>query len=255
MGIVGVLGRDFCGSTMLCRLLACLEGVASGGELHWLVDAAPGRNAYTKSGFKVQPQCTVHGEDCSIYTRQFIRRAWAPAELYQKCIKRSGASWLVVTDKSVRNYSRFVSEPILAIVLYKTPQGQYDSDRRHERRPVENSVMSWAKEYSNILDWVGSSGLVSKKVVAPYDYVARYPEKALAVITKTLGLPPPPGDVLEQFGKPLDIDGFHCVGGNRKAMQRHTITRDVPPEAFALSGTQKAIVQPVWRKLQRLAAF
>ena len=216
---VGVIGHDHCGSTAYCRLLASLPGVATAGELHWLVDAPPDREVATRAGWSVSRRCTLHGDDCPVFTPEF-RGNVNPRTLYHQVRRQMGADTLVSTDKYPGHFERFMKpRAMLGVVLFKHPRAAVTSDVLTNRRVFDVALDLWAADYRLILEW--APRYCARVIWQRYEDFATDPTAALEAVAGELGVrtPPPPHRKLPDC----------CIiGGNEPARGRGTVG---PPDA------------------------
>jgi hypothetical protein len=224
---IGIVGRDFCGSTMLLRLLTCLDGVKSGGELHWLVDVPPSGVVRTRAGWDVSRRCVVHGDDCKAFTREFTSARHAQKDLYAEAAEALGAQVLVSADKMISHYQRFVKRwEMDAIVLFKTPQAQVYSDMKNERRGFFDALDMWTTTYDAIIKWALGEKFPKRTVFVSYEQLAADPLMTLEVICRALDLPKPPEDLLQRFSDAPLVGGYHCIGCSPHSHKRDVISVD-----------------------------
>lgn len=213
---IAIVGRDFCGSTLLSRLLWALPGVAAPGELHWLVDIFPGTTMRTRAGYEVSRACRVHGPDCKRLGEPFVSRLFRPDRLYAEIAKRLGCETLVSSDKGPNYYEALGFEGS-AILLWKTPAQQAASDRRNEGRTIAESLEWWHDLHSKVLD---ESWRFDPVFVMSYGRLAADPWKQLALLADRLDLPS-----VIKTRRLSEIDYCH-IGGSPGAQQ----STDVKPD-------------------------
>ena len=224
---VGVVGRDFCGSTMLLRLLSCLDGVGTGGELHWLIDVPPLGILRAAAGWSFTRYCVVHGKSCPVFTPAFVTAPRGPKSLYREVAAQMQVPILVTTDKYVGHYRDFTRKGELeAIVLFKEPLGQARSDMRHHKRAPTTAIKQWTETYEQIMHWTEVEHYPKRAVYVPYVRLTADPFATLASICLVLGLPAPPEDITARFARAASERTYHCIGGNPQALERTTIETD-----------------------------
>ena len=85
---VGLVGLDYCGSTLLCNLLGGLPGCIGVGETHWIIDNQ--KNKTMDAG-----RCRECGpQDCPIFTDHLLK------ELNHKTTVDTGSWWRTIADSS-----------------------------------------------------------------------------------------------------------------------------------------------------------
>lgn len=224
---VGIVGRDFCGSTMLLKMLSCLDGVESGGEMHWLIDAPSGGARKTRAGWPVTRRCVVHGDTCPKLTPAFVDGPHAPETLYAEVAEALGAKVLVSADKMVMHYQRFVEHGKLdAIVLFKSPRAQVSSDMRNERRGFFEALDLWIATYQQIIEWVLSEKYPSRTSFVSYEKLASKPRLMMRAICAHHDLPAPSEDFLDRFQSANNTKAYHCIGGSPHSHDRSSVSVD-----------------------------
>lgn len=168
MRFAGIVGRRFCGSTILARAMAAVPGVASVGELHWLIDA-PGH---------AMSRCTPCGIDCEIFTPPLRRGPWDRSHLYETVLKHHGGDVLLSADKTPWQYERFLPPHTMdGILLFRDPLGAVASDLRRgifanpkSGEAARWALLGWLEFYHGIDLWMGSF-CKNWCVVSYYDFV------------------------------------------------------------------------------------
>jgi hypothetical protein len=224
---IGIVGRDFCGSTMLLRLFACVPGVEPVGELHWLLDAPANMGVKTRAGWTVSRECVVCGAECEAFTPEFVNGAHDKHLLYEQVAKRLDASVIVSGDKMPMHYERFVQPGEMdAIVLYKSPQAQVYSDMKNEERDFDDALLLWCRAYDSIIKWVMRPGFVRSVVYVCYEDLAESPLSEMSRICSALELHEPPEDLVEQFLSTQLDKRYHCIGCSPHSHRRGEIIVD-----------------------------
>jgi hypothetical protein len=199
---VCILGMSFCGSTMLSGIAYNIPGAFSGGELHWLKhqDEIPD-----------VPLCSACGENCAVL--RGIDPGTPDDELYAAVAQAASASILVTSDKSRWIVERYTKpRQIKAVVLFKRPEAQLASDRRHHSEwaeTVEKHAAMYAQWYSGHLHWV--SYYAQSHIVVSYEKLAQNPQQQLEKICASLDLPDPKNPLA------YPPSPWHNVGGNASA--------------------------------------
>jgi hypothetical protein len=233
MRTIGIVGRDFCGSTLLSRLLSCVEGVTPVGEMHWLIDAPSGGAIITDAGWPVTRKCVVHGDSCTKLTPEFVDAPHSPSTLYSEVAKAMGASTLVSADKRISHYERFTKPGELdAIVLFKTPQNQVVSDIRNEKREFERSLARWTFVYESIIGWCTFHRYPKSFIFVSYEDLVADPLNMMIAICSNLELPKPPYDIAEKFEKSATEKRYHCIGCSPHSHMHTTIKFDASTQCL-----------------------
>lgn len=224
---IGIVGRDFCGSTMLLRLLSCIDGVDVGGELHWLTDVPPSGEVKTRAGWVVSRECTIHGSECPVFTKEFTSARHAQKDLYTEVAEAMGASVLVSADKMTSHYSRFVKRHKMdAIVLFKAPEAQAHSDMKNEGQDFLESLDTWASTYDLIIKWAIGEKFPKRAVFVSYEALAADPLLLMETLCRVLDLSAPPSDLLERFANADTDEGYHCIGCSPHSRDRSSVSVD-----------------------------
>jgi hypothetical protein len=215
---MGIIGHDHCGSTVLCRLLATIPGVESGGELHWLLDAPPQGTVAMRAGWPVSRSCAVHGEECAVFTADFVAGLVDPSTLYAIARERLAAEILVSTDKYPGHFERHVPPgEMLGVVLFKHPYAAVTSDVLTNHRGFGAALDSWATDYEAIVTW--APRFCHQVIWQSYEVFACAPAATLERIAAALGREVPGG----AGGLATD---YHFIGGNAPARARSHIAVD-----------------------------
>ena len=238
--IIGIVGRDFCGSTLLSRLFSCIKGVTPAGEMHWLVDAPSGGSIITDAGWPVTRKCVVHGDSCDKLTPTFVDAPHSPDTLYAEVAQAMDASILVSADKAIRHYERFTKpEEMDAVVLFKTPQAQAVSDIRNEKREFDRALARWTFVYESIIGWCTFHRYPRSFIFVSYEELVADPLNMMIAICSNLGLPQPTYDIVERFEKSATEKRYHCIGCNPHSHMHTTIKFD--PSTQCLTRHQKSM--------------
>lgn len=259
MRTIGIVGRDFCGSTMLLRLFAAIERVEPVGELHWLIDA-PVAGTKTSAGWTVTRSCVVCGKDCPVFTPEFVSSSHTAEDLYGDVAKQVGANTIVSADKLMMHYERFLKPGQLdAIVLYKSPQAQVCSDMNNEGRDFDQALALWSMTYNCIIDWCANAEFPRSYTFVSYEELAANPRGVMASLCLRLGLAEPPDDLLDLFVVSQLKRRYHCIGCSPHSHRRGEIVVDkhwkevLTEQQKALCTNGQAAV--VLRRLQHLSGI
>ena len=194
---VGIVGVDYCGSTILNTMLDCLPGVFGAGETHWILDGGLG--------------CRECGPvACPVLTKELLealRRdhtGWWP-----KLAAAGGATLVVSSDKRPTHY-RHLGCPDALIYLYKHPVANVVSRLKRLTSPSGDALAEATKWYVshslNRLRWVERSGVPA--VTVALDALAVDPEATLGALCTFLDVEYAPAAM--RFWE----SSHHYVGGN-----------------------------------------
>ena len=221
---IGIIGHDHCGSTVLCRLLAAIPGVESGGELHWLLDAPPQGEIDMRAGWPVSRSCAVHEQKCTVFTADFVAGLVDPGTLYATVRERLGAEVLVSTDKYPSYFERYVPPgEMLGVVLFKHPYAAVTSDVLTNHREFRAALDSWAADYEAIVTW--APRFCRQVIWQSYEVFACAPAATLERMATVLGR-------TVQDGAGELAMNYHFIGGNAPARARSQIAVDERWRAF-----------------------
>lgn len=124
---VGIVGLDYCGSTLMNNILSGLPSCIGAGETHWIVD--------TDKNPKQTGRCTeCYKEDCPVFSNIMLEEMKGlnitnNGEWWNKIGTYSGCEFVISADKRPHHYDRF-GVPDKLLFLVKDP-------RAH--------IVSWAK--------------------------------------------------------------------------------------------------------------
>ena len=224
MQVIGIIGDDHCGSTVLARAMASLPGIYSGGELHWLIDMHPGNVQTVRAGWAVTRDCVVHGPSCSVFSPAFLQQTFTDETLYSSLSNHIAAmdynaKYLVASDKYPDFYKKF-SKPksMLGIVFYKSPVLAYYSQTRTNKRPQTEALDPWVNIYSQALYWADK--FCQRVAWVDYTAFALQPEHVFKRLVDVLKLET---TLPEKIRMATD---YHFIGGNFKVHKATTIAMD-----------------------------
>lgn len=234
MRVIGIVGRAFCGSTILSRMLNAVPDVVSVGEAYQIL-AHP---SYCK--------CTSCGDECRYINSERFQRT-KPRTLYQDVASVFDTDILIVSDKSPKRYKQLVQpgQTFDAIVMYKSPQAFAASDKRGHPdhvtfrgrkafRPlnVRESLRLTAGFYARALRWEQPR----RKAYLSLEQLVRNPHYTLSWLCWTLNLTPPPR---------IDFDDikWHNVMGNKRASKARKLSLDLRWKHELLPKEKKLIAQ------------
>ena len=220
MGIdrtIAIVGTDFCGSTLLSRLLWLCPGVAAIGEVH----------AYLRKGAKkYMGCCDICGRACGLLDigkKTTARSLYKMVAEWFECTKYTT---MIVSDKEPRIYeltlASWIAEPL---ILFREPWAYGSSEEKRGRRSFAGGILQWTQTYSRALEAYPDATVVS------FESLLRGLPGSLGILAEALGLPAP-----APLPKNLDAIEWHHVGGSNSGRKSTEIDlqkalvaqRDVP---------------------------
>lgn len=200
--VIFVMGASYCGSTLLSMLMSRIPGVASPGEVHWILDdPAVG--------------CSVHGDQCEL-VRGIDRSGLNDGNLYSRVSACLDTTHLVTTDKWSGHATRFMPHvPVarrMAVFLFKQPEAAVCSFQRHlARGTLVEAVELYCATHEHLLQFA-SGGFFGQCEIVPYESLAADPAEVMNSLCARFGLESPriPADL----SPPLYASGWHNIGGN-----------------------------------------
>ena len=156
MRTLGIIGLDFCGSTLVSNVLSNLPGVLNVGESHWILD----RNLGCR-------EC--HKMPCPVFTGAMLeelRMADLTTNSWWEIIsKHTDADLIVSSDKLPKHYELF-GVPDYLLFLYKDPRAnifswckrKFPSILENDGRlltslEINRGIKWWIDISSILLDW------------------------------------------------------------------------------------------------------
>ena len=133
---VGIVGLDYCGSTLMNNILSGLPGCIGVGESHWIVDRVRNEN---QSGLCTEcfgDPCPVFIED--VYERLSDEDALEPGDWWRVIAGSARADVIISADKRPRHFDRF-GVPDKLLLMVKDPRSHIVSWCRRKYPPVEKS--------------------------------------------------------------------------------------------------------------------
>lgn len=133
---VGIVGLDYCGSTLINNILSGLPGCIGVGESHWIIDQ--GRHKHQTGHCK---ECWT--QPCPVFTENTCRLlqnegSLEPGQWWQIIAESAGADVIVSADKRPKHYVRF-GIPDKILMMIKDPRSHIVSWCRRKFPPVEKS--------------------------------------------------------------------------------------------------------------------
>ena len=229
---LGIVGLDYCGSTLVSNVLSSMPGVLNVGESHWIID----RNLGCR-------EC--HKRPCPVFTTPMLndlRSCDLSKESWWDVISRHTDAELVIsTDKLPKHYDLFgvpdnllflYKEPKSNIVSWckrKFPKSQESSSQLFNETEIEAGIRWWLEISSNILDWLECQE--REILVLSLEDFSNDPRGMAMSLCGSLGIEFDPTSI-NFWNRDL-----HYIGGN------HSVKRLSPNKHFY----QKIVVDERWR--------
>ena len=156
MRSLGIVGLDYCGSTLVSNVLSSMPGVLNVGESHWIIDRGLGCR-----------EC--HNKPCPVFTTQMLedlKSCDLSRESWWDVISRHTDSDLIIsTDKLPKHFDLF-GVPDNLLFLHKNPKSNIVSwcKRKFPKPPNESQIFSsneveeginwWLEISIQILNWM-----------------------------------------------------------------------------------------------------
>ena len=188
MKILGILGLDYSGSTMVTNVLSGISNSASIGESHWILD----KNLGCKECFN---------KPCPIFTKDMLarlrRKELDDGEWWEIIAEYTKSDIIISSDKSPRIYERF-GVPDYLLFLYKDPKANINSWCRRQFKDTINTsgyysedqinkgIAWWKKNTISIFDWLNDNISKNIAVLNLEDFCVN-PYEGLAEISGWLG--------------------------------------------------------------------
>jgi hypothetical protein len=239
MRTIGIVGRSFCGSTLLSRLLASVPGAASPGEIHWLRDN------------EKMSDCRVCGPSCKVFTPRFWRAQQSDDSFYQNVAEHLEVETLISSDKTAWLYERFVQPQTMdAILLVRSPFGVAASEKHRgifqPRESARRSILTFLSHYALVPHWCRD--FCCKTIVVTYEDLCAHPQEMVTSICKALELP--------AASVPQDLSTIrsHHIGGGIHTYATKAVVLDERWKQTLNAGEQRAIREhpSVMRVYERL---
>jgi hypothetical protein len=202
---VGIVGLDYCGSTLMNNILSGLPGCIGVGESHWIVDRV--RNE-RQSGLCTEcfdNPCPVFTED--VYQRLSVEDALEPGDWWRVIAESAKENVIISADKRPRHFDRF-GVPDKLLLMVKDPRSHIVSWCRRKFPPVEKSEVQayhrgeveeqlsdkqftqalnfWVRETRKHVDWCVETG--KPLVVVPLESIVSDGEGELKSIADWMGV-------------------------------------------------------------------
>jgi hypothetical protein len=176
--VLGIIGLDYSGSTLLTNVLSGLPNTINSGESHWIID----RNLGCK-------ECG--NQPCPIYTQEMLKQlrelSIPTTEWWNVIAMHSDSKFVISSDKRPRHYDRF-GHPNHVILLIKDPRANITSwcsrkfkdttleDEFFTNEQVEKGLVWWYKLHKEAIDWIEEYEIPTT-VLFLEDFVANQEER------------------------------------------------------------------------------
>ena len=217
---MGIVGLDYCGSTLVSNVLSSLPGVLNVGESHWIID----RNLGCR-------EC--HNKPCPVFTRSMLddlRAAELTEQSWWEIISsHSDADLIISADKLPKHFDLF-GVPDNLLFLYKDPKANIVSwcKRKFELPSegakifiddeVEIGINWWLEMTSKLLEWLERQDREISTI--SLEKFAKDPRGATLSLCGWLGIEYDPTSI-DYWNREL-----HYIGGN------HSVKRLQPSRHF-----------------------
>ena len=145
MRSLGIVGLDYCGSTLVSNILSSLPGVLNVGESHWIIDRGLGCR-----------EC--HNKPCPIFTIpmledlkscDFSRENW-----WTVISRHTDADLIISTDKLPKHFDSF-GVPDNLLFLHKNPKSNIVSwcKRKFPKTSIDDSMIFSSTELDEGINW------------------------------------------------------------------------------------------------------
>ena len=221
---VGIVGLDYCGSTLMNNILSGLPSCIGAGETHWIIDSKHNSNQ--------RGRCTeCYTQDCPVFSNKLLE------ELKTEQITNDGSWWenigiasgceiVVSADKRPRHYDRF-GVPDKLLFMIKDPRAhivswakrkflQPDQNMKKYNQGADNfsltdeqfneAFTTWLRDTRKHISW--SLNTSKELAVVSLEYFVENDEEVLEDIAKWIGI--------EFDDKALEYwdNDLHYIGSN-----------------------------------------
>ena len=152
---LGIVGLDFCGSTVVSNVLSSMPGVLNIGESHWIIDRGLGCR-----------EC--HNQPCPVFTRPMLGGLRSldleSNNWWEEIAKYTDAELIVSSDKLPKHYDRF-GVPDYLLFLHKDPKSNIVSWCKRKFRNEEGKtpeIFSSEQITRGVNWWVNISNMTLK---------------------------------------------------------------------------------------------
>ncbi len=220
MQVLGIVGLDYCGSTVITNVLSGLPGAVNVGESHWIIDREIG--------------CKECGrKPCPVFTNRLLTQLRTedlfPGRWWEIISNETGAELIISSDKLPKHYDRF-GTPDLLVFVYKDPraniyswckrkfQSSKDSERLFSNEEINLGIEWWKTVTRTIVEWLENQ--VCEIAVVGLEDFARNPREMVRGISTWIASDFDSSSV-EYWQREL-----HYIGGN------HSVKRMNPNRHF-----------------------
>ena len=202
---IGIVGLDYCGSTLINNILSGLPGCIGAGETHWIKDS---QNHPNQRG-----RCTeCYNAECPVFSEKLIKNLQimeitADGKWWREISKSSGCKIVISADKRPRHYDRFgvpdkllfiVKDPRAHIVSWANRKflqpdqnlesyNQGETTLKLDEKQFDEAFLTWLRETRKHISWC----IEAKKdfAVISLDYFVSNAEQMLENIAKWMDAP------------------------------------------------------------------
>tara|TARA_B100000945_G_C20354286_1_gene583823 strand:- start:343 stop:1128 length:786 start_codon:yes stop_codon:yes gene_type:complete len=220
MQVLGIVGLDYCGSTVISNVLSGLPGTVNVGESHWIIDRGIG--------------CKECGrKPCPIFTNRLLSRLRnedIDSGMWWEIIsKETGSELIISSDKLPKHYDRF-GTPDFLLFVHKDPRANiyswckrkfsssYESESIFSTEEINSGIEWWKKVTRDIVEWMEEQ--TCEIAVISLEDFARNPREMVRGISTWVASDFDPSTV-EFWRREL-----HYIGGN------HSVKRMNPDRHF-----------------------
>lgn len=206
--VLGIVGLDYCGSTVISNVLSGLPGTVNVGESHWILDRGIGCTECAK-------------KPCPIFTPLLLSKlkgAVLEEENWWGIISQeTGAELIVSSDKLPKHYERF-GVPDYLMFVHKDPRANIyswcrrkflskdDSDAILTSEQIDSGISWWLSVTGTIVDWLENQD--SDISVVNLEAFAENPREMIRGISSWVAMEYDPSTI-EYWTREL-----HYIGGN-----------------------------------------
>lgn len=211
---IGIVGADYCGSTLLNYVWDGLPGVFGAGESHWIVDRPE-----TKCRQCNRPRCQVWTSEF----REKLTQSLEDGKWWETIREMSKADIVVSSDKKAEHYEQF-KVPSRLVFSFKDPMahifsraavrlGKSDAAVNIEidDDTLDEAISWWVNETNDTLDWLAEQNPEFK--VVKMELLVENPEAHLKAFCKWAGVK------YDESALIFWRKRHHYIGGN------HALTR------------------------------
>ncbi len=231
MQVLGIVGLDYCGSTVLSNVLSGLPGAINVGESHWIIDREIG--------------CKECGaKPCPVFTNRLLYRLRNEeinlGRWWDIISMETGSDLIISSDKLPKHYDKF-GTPDFLLFVHKDPRANIyswckrkfpnsdDPEAPFTTEEIKSGIEWWKTVTQDIVEWLEKQSC-EIAAISLEDF-ARNPREMIRGISTWLASDFDPSSV-EYWRREL-----HYIGGN------HSVKRMKPDRHFY----NKISVDERWR--------